>query len=141
MSEVPPGIPKDAEEVSRGGFNRFVGPLFRLSSEEDGAVQRFAFAIADQHMNGAGAVHGGMLMTFMDVAMSQSARKATGARGCNTVSLTCDFVGPAKLGEVVEARVRITRQTRTIVFMAGELACGDRKILVGTGLWKILVDT
>ncbi|MBI3675865.1 MAG: PaaI family thioesterase [Proteobacteria bacterium] len=141
MADRPPGVPESAEEISIAGFNRFVGPLYRLTDEEDGAVKRFVFVAIDKHMNAAGTVHGGMLMTLMDAAMSQSARSGTKATGSNTVSLTCDFVGPGRLGDVVEARVRVTRRTRTMVFLSGELRVGERVLLVGTGLWKIVTES
>ncbi len=137
MVNRPPGIPEDAELASTGGFNGYVGPLFRLSDLEDGAVKRFAFAAAEHHMNGAGTVHGGMLMTFMDTSMSRTSRLISGAKGTATVSLTCDFVSPAKLGDVIESRVRVTRQTRTIVFLSAELVCGERTLMVGSGVWKL----
>ncbi len=123
--------------ASTGGFNKYVGPLYRLADEEDGAVTRFAFVAAEQHMNGSGAVHGGMLMTFMDTSMSRTSRLITGAKGTATVSLTCDFVSPAKLGDVIESRVRVTRRTRTIVFLSSQLVCGDRVLMVGSGVWKV----
>ncbi len=50
----PPGLPPDAELASTGGFNEYVGPLWRLPDEEQGAVTRFAFVAEDKHMNGAG---------------------------------------------------------------------------------------
>jgi uncharacterized protein (TIGR00369 family) len=137
MVNRPPGIPEDAEIASTGGFNQYVGPIFRLPDAEDGAVKRFAFAVAEHHMNGAGTVHGGMLMTFMDTSMSRTSRLISGAKGTATVSLTCDFVSPAKLGDVVESRVRVTRQTRTIVFLSAELKCGERTLMVGSGVWKL----
>ena len=134
MTERPPGLPAEAEEVSVGGFNLTVGPLFRLPDAEGGAVTRFAFAVAEKHMNSAGSVHGGMLMSFMDVAMSRTSRAASGAPRCSTVSLTCDFVGPGRLGDLIEARVRVTRLTRTMVFLSGELRVGERVLLVANGL-------
>jgi uncharacterized protein (TIGR00369 family) len=137
MVNRPDGIPEDAELASTGGFNEFVGPLFRLSDLEDGAVKRFAFAAAAHHMNGAGIVHGGMLMTFMDTSMSRASRLISGAKSTATVSLTCDFVAPAKLGDVIESRVRVTRRTRTIVFISAELVCGGNTLMVGSGVWKI----
>ena len=88
-------------------------------------------------MNGSGSLHGGVVMTFADIAMSQVSRAVSGAAGCSTVSLTCDFVGPGKLGDVVEARVRVTRQTRTLVFLSAEIAAGERMLAMATGLWKI----
>lgn len=136
MVEHIPGLPEGAVDVSVVGFNRFVGPLFRLPDE--GETRRFAFVVGDKHMNSFGTVHGGMLMAFMDVAMSKSARAAAGdAESCSTVSLNCDFVGPGKLGDVVEARVQVTRRAKTMVFLSGELVAGDRKLLVATGLWKV----
>lgn len=101
-------------------------------------MKRFIFAVANKHMNGSGSVHGGMLMSFLDTAMSRTARLDIGAKSCSTVSLNCDFVGPGKLGDVIEARVRITRRTRTMAFIAAELVVGERTIAVATGLWKIL---
>jgi len=62
----------------------------------------------------------------------------SGAKTCSTVSLTCDFTGPGKLGDVIIARVRVTRETRTMVFLSAELVCGERTLGVVTGLWKIL---
>ena len=137
MVNRPAGIPEDAEIASTGGFNKYVGPLYRLKDLEDGAVKRFAFAAAEQHMNGAGSVHGGMLMTFMDTSMSRTSRLISDATSTATVSLTCDFVAPAKLGDVIESRVRVTRRTRTIVFLSCELVCGERVLMVGSGVWKI----
>lgn len=141
MSQLPPGLPEGAELASTGGFNRYIGPLYRLPDLEDGAVTRFAFFAAEQHLNSAGSVHGGMLMSFMDVAMSRTARLASGAPRCATVSLTSDFVGPGRLGDLIEARVRVTRLTRTMVFLSGEIAAGDRAILIATGLWKISAES
>ena len=139
MVEQNSGMPEGAVEVSIAGFNRFVGPLFRLPEREGGKVRCFAFKAIDKHMNSADTVHGGMLMAFVDVAMSQTARAVTGAKSCSTVSLNCDFVGPGRLGDVIEARVRVTRQARTMVFLSAELEVGERTLLVATGLWKIPV--
>ena len=135
MSEVPKGLPETAENISRGGFNLHAGPIWRLPV--DGEVRRFALVVGDKHMNSAGSVHGGLLMTFADIAMSQTARAVSGAPVCSTVSLTCDFVGPGRLGDILEARVRVTRQTRTLVFLLADIAAGERPVAVATGLWKI----
>ena len=135
MSDVLDTLPQGAENISLGGFNRHAGPIWRLPV--DGEVRRFALVVADKHMNGSGSVHGGMLMMLADVSMSQTSRAATGATTCSTVSLSCDFVGPGKLGEILIASVRVTKKTRTMVFLSADIARGDRPIAVATGLWKI----
>lgn len=141
MSEVPAGLPEGAEPAPGGGFNQFIGPFYRLPDREDGAVRRFCFVAGEKHMNAAGSVHGGMLMSFLDVAMSRSTRLGTGAQRLSTVALTTDFIGPGRLGEVIEARVQITRRTRTIVFLSAELVAGERILVTATGLWKIPAAT
>jgi len=136
MAERPLGLPDEAEEISTVGYNNFVGPFFRLPGAD--GVTRFAFVAAEKHMNAGGTIHGGMLMSFADMAMGQTSRAATGASGGSTVSLNCDFVGPGRLGDVIEARVRISRQTRTMLFLSAELFAGERIVAVVTALWKVI---
>src|SRR5208282_3676369 len=138
MADRPAGLPEEAQEISSAGFNVYVGPLYRLPDAQDGKVKRFAFVVAEKHMNAAGSLHGGMLMTFADMAMSQTSRLETGATGGSTVSLNCDFVGPGRLHDVVEARVHVSRRARTMVFLSAEFFAGDRLLLVATGLWKVI---
>jgi len=137
MNDAPARLPDGAENISSGGFNLYAGPFWRLAANADGMGARYGFVAEPKHMNGAGAVHGGLLMTFADVAMSRTARTAAGVDACNTVSLTADFIGPGKLGELIEAIVRVTRRTRTLVFESADIVSGDRVLLVATGLWKI----
>ena len=129
-------LPQAAENISTGGFNLFAGPFYRLPDEGD--VRVFALVVLEKHMNGSGSTHGGLLMTFADIAMSRTSRLATGARSCSTVSLSCDFAGAGKLGDVIEIRVRVTRKTRTLVFLSSEMTSGDRVLIAAQGLWKII---
>jgi uncharacterized protein (TIGR00369 family) len=135
MSDMPATLPHGAENILLAGFNQHAGPFYRLPPQD--GIWRFAFIAAERHMNAAGSVHGGMLMSFADIAMSQSSRAASGAQSCSTISLNCDFVGPARLGDLVEARVGLTRRTRTLVFLSAELLASERMVMVANGLWKI----
>lgn len=138
MSEpAVPQLPAGAENISARGFNLHAGPFFRVAADPDGLGGRYAFIVAPKHLNNVGNIHGGLLMTFADVAMSRTARAAAGVNSCNTVSLTADFVGPGRLGDLVEAAVRVTRRTRTLIFQSASLTVGERVIMVTTGLWKI----
>lgn len=130
------GLPADAENISAAGFNKFTGPFYRLP--DDGDVRRFAFVALDKHMNSVGTVHGGLLMTFADISMGRTSRLVSGAKSCSTVALNCDFVGPGRLGDLIEARVRATRQTRTLVFLSAEIAAPGRIVMTASGLWKIM---
>ena len=55
-----------------------------------------------------------------------------------TISLNCDFVASAKLGDAVIGRAQITRRTRTIVFVSAQLTVADKPVLTATGIWKIV---
>lgn len=135
MTNIPAALPPEAENISRGGFNLFAGPVWRLPAA--GEIRRYALLVEQKHMNSSGSLHGGVLMAFADIAMSQTSRAASGAESCSTVSLTCDFIGPGKLGDVIEARVQVRRQTRTMIFLCADIVCGERVLGVATGLWKI----
>ncbi|HUO90916.1 MAG TPA: PaaI family thioesterase [Rhizomicrobium sp.] len=135
MTEACSQLPPGSENISRGGFNLFAGPIWRIPPE--GEIRRFALPVTEKHLNGAGSVHGGMLMTLADVSMSQTSRAVSGAMSCSTVSLTCDFIGPGRLGDILECRVRVTRRTRTLVFLSAEIVASERIVAVATGLWKI----
>ena len=136
MSANAPALPADAENISTGGFNLHAGPFYRLA--DDGETRRFAFVAAQKHMNGSGTVHGGLLMTFADIAMSRTSRVLSGAKSCSTVSLSCDFIAPGRLDDHIEARVRAVRQTRTLVFLSAEISAGGRVLMVANGLWRIV---
>jgi acyl-coenzyme A thioesterase PaaI-like protein len=138
MTDHPQGLAEDAQEIASAGFNNYVGPFYRLPDVDGGAVRRFAFVVAEKHMNASGTIHGGMLMSFVDMAMGQTARAETGATGGSTISLNSDFVGPGRLHDVIEARVRVSRRARTMIFLSAELSAGDRLLLVATGLWKVI---
>ena len=133
---LPSSLPHGAQDISTGGFNLFAGPFYRLP--DDGEVRRFAFIVLEKHMNSAGGVHGGLLMTFADIAMSRTSRLTTGARSCATIALNCDFAGAGRLGELIEIRVRVTRKTRNLVFLSSDIFSGDRPLMTATGLWRIL---
>ncbi len=127
-------IPLGAEEISRAGFNRHIGPLYRLPDPE---AHRFALVVEGKHMNAAGGVHGGALMALADVAMSRTARLASNAASCSTVSLNCDFLAPGRLGETIEAEVCVRRIGRTMAFLSAEITASGRLLLVASGIWKL----
>ncbi|MBI1212756.1 MAG: hotdog fold thioesterase [Alphaproteobacteria bacterium] len=132
MSPAPAGY----EPVfADAGFNKYVGPVWRAKDGQD-----FRFTVRDVHMNGGGALHGGMMMALADIAMGKTVHAALEPEGqrAMTVSLNCDFIGAVKLGETIVTQVQITRRTRSIVFVAATLDVGERRVMTATGLWKIL---
>lgn len=117
-----------------GGFIDLVGPLWE---PPDGARERSGFLAEARHLNRGGLVHGGMLMTFVDQALGIAAWSVNGNRPQVTIQLDTHFISGVKVGEFVEARCRVVRMTRALLFMSGELAVGDRIVATANGVWKM----
>jgi acyl-coenzyme A thioesterase PaaI-like protein len=83
-------------------------------------------------------VQSGMLMTFADRAMGMTCWYANEQRRQATVQLDVHFVGPVQIGEFVEAKCRVVRRTRSLVFMSAELVVSDRVMVTANGVWKTL---
>ncbi len=121
------------EVFAEQGFNNYVGPVWQSA---DGT--EFIFDVRDIHLNGGGTLHGGMAMALADIVMGRTVRDALQDNKTLAISLNCDLIGPAKLGDRIRGVATITRRTRSIVFISSELSVDARIILTATGLWKIL---
>jgi len=129
--EIPEGF---ARQQPVSGFGRHVGPFF-LKTNDDGSTVR-AFRVREEHLNSAMIVHGGMLASFLDMVLADAVRRGCGRLGF-TVRLVTDFHSPAKFGDWVEGRGRLTRATRTLAFVGGELSVGRRRILSGRAVFAL----
>jgi uncharacterized protein (TIGR00369 family) len=117
------------------GFVALVGPIWRRAS---GETDRYAFVAEPKHHNRGGVVHGGMLMTFADRAIGRTCRYAGGHQPQATVQLDVHFVDAVQIGEFVEARCRVVRRTRSVMFASAEITVGARVVATAKGVWKTL---
>ncbi len=116
-------------------FGRYTGPFYD-GQDEAGFVR--AFRPDERHGNSLGMVHGGMLMTFADIVLARAVREVATGRPFVTLRMTTDFVTPARTGDWVEGRARVTRQARGVVFVRGRLTVGNRLVLKADGLFRVL---
>ncbi|HVY84705.1 MAG TPA: PaaI family thioesterase [Caulobacterales bacterium] len=130
-SETPPDYsPLDW----RRGFGRQVGPLYR-SISDSGA--RLAFRVEEHHTNGMLNAHGGMLMTFADMAWGHIVSVET-SHYWVTVRLLCDFLSGAKLGDWVEGVGEVLSRDDGLYIVRGRTWSGDRTLMTGTGVFKAI---
>ena len=61
-----------------------------------------------------------------------------GKKPCSTISLNCNFVSPGLQDDIVECDAKVTRTTKSLVFIEGNLISQDKIILSASGIWKIL---
>ena len=136
--DVPPSTPIDPAVAgwvpySDEGFIGLVGPFWQ---RPDGDSFLYAFMAEPKHHNRRGVVQGGMLMTFADRSMGMTCWYANGQQPQATVQLDVHFVDAVQIGEFVEAKCRVVRRTRSVVFMAADLVVGERVVASAQGVWK-----
>ncbi len=112
-----------------------IGPFFYKS---DGAAFQFAFSAKRRHCNVTGIVHGGVLMTFADYAACIEATSNYLEENCVTISFNCEFLAAGQLGDLIEARVRLTQKTGSMAFATGDVFVGDQVLLTFSSVMKRL---
>jgi uncharacterized protein (TIGR00369 family) len=127
-AETPAGF----EPIHDVGFIDHVGPVYRRA---DGA---YGFRAAQKHANLIQVVHGGMLMSFADRALGETAMAAADGANCVTIQMEMQFIDVARLGDWIEARPEVVRRTGSLVFLRTDLWAGERRVAAATGVWKIL---
>jgi len=121
------------ETFSDEGFMQIAGPFF---FKTDGPNMHFLFPTGMKHKNLRGIVQGGALMTFTDRAYGALARHFTGTKATATIQFNYNFVDAVKLGEVVELSPVVTKTTKSMVFLNGQLCVKDKPVGFATGVWK-----
>jgi uncharacterized protein (TIGR00369 family) len=90
----------------------------RLLEKRDGTA-RVAFDPKPEHLNSWKAIHGGAMMTLLDVALSSACRALDETCvGCVTVEMKVNFLAAATGPVVAEARAQ--RAGRSLLFSEGE---------------------
>lgn len=109
--------------MSEGRFDiriPFVDHLgVELLEKADGRV-RIAFAPRPEHFNSWNGIHGGVVMTLLDVTMGAAARSVVPhSAGVVTVDMSVSFLSAGQGRLTVDARV--LRSGASIVFCEGEM--------------------
>lgn len=107
-----------------------------VEAEDGKSLLRFAFK--SEYGNRKGDVHGGVLATLADLAISQAIRSlAPDIAGMSTINMTVNYLETAS-GDLV-ARGCTVKLGRTIAF--GEATCEDahgRVVIHATGAFRII---
>jgi len=121
--------------ASDTGFNSLVGPFWLHDTEGAGLL------IGERHCNPhLGTLHGGIVMTFADIALGIGAAGVLGEQRTSTVtaSMNTQFVAVAHVGEFLVCRPEVVRQSRHLVFVRGLICAGERTIASADGIFKVL---
>jgi uncharacterized protein (TIGR00369 family) len=117
-------------------FETVAGPFF-MRREADGTYT-CAFRAEEKHMNGAGSMHGGCLITFADFALFAIATDELDGADAVTMNLSSDFLGAVAPGALVEARGQVTRGGGKTIFVRGLVTADGVSALSFSGIIRRL---
>jgi acyl-coenzyme A thioesterase PaaI-like protein len=121
--------------ISKVGFMKHNGGLeFRQLTEKE---YEFKTEIEDYHINAGGVTHGGFIMSMLDSGMGTAAHQVIEGSAV-TISLNTNFIGGSKAGDKIIGLAKIKKKTRSLIFMYGQLKCGDKLLASAEGIWKII---
>lgn len=123
--------------VGMDGFSSLVGPFWMIT---ENSRRRLGVQIEARHCNGhLGTIHGGMVMTFADLALGIGVSDAlNGNRNCSTISLNTQFLNPVHAGEFLYCYPEVTRTSKSVIFVRGLLETKDRVVASVEGIWKVI---
>ena len=116
-------------------FENIAGPFYwrRLEDGSDHVVLK----ADERHCNRQGVVHGGLLMTMVDLAFAITAKQHPDQR-LVTISLSSEFVASGRIGALLETKCEIVRRTRSLCFMRGQVLSAGETLLNASCIYKYL---
>ena len=135
MSEL--SVPEGFRPLNRvAAFLDMIGPIYVKS---EGKSRIVAVHIQEKHLNMRGIAHGGMLVSLADSALGINlSYYSEPPKPMVTVSLSTDFLEPAKLGDWLEAHVSVQRMGVHLAFANCNLHVGRKSVLRASGVFFIL---
>lgn len=117
-------------------YEDLVGPFYSRVDEKGPIC---AFRPERRHMNGAGAMHGGCIMSFADFCLFEIAREPLSQASGSSVTATFngEFVGAALEDRIVECRGEVVRAGRSLVFVRGLITQDDNPIMSFSAVLKL----
>ena len=115
-------------------FENHAGPFYWRHTDD---IHHFAVKAQERHCNSHGIVHGGLMMTLIDLAMVIAAKSVPGEQ-LVTVSLNSQFVSAGQVGDIIEAHGVLIRRTRSLAFVTGVVTVAERTLLQASAVLKPL---
>jgi acyl-CoA thioesterase len=130
---IPPGA--SDVRVPPGALAELLGMSGRML--EDGHCQ-FEVALAPQHLNPYGAVHGGIVYTLVDYAMGGAmVARLEGDERCATLEIKINYLASARDGVICAEAWVVERTKRIGVLEARVREASDRLLAMATGTFYI----
>ncbi|HLJ62579.1 MAG TPA: PaaI family thioesterase [Stellaceae bacterium] len=128
-----------------GGFNRsartspyldHVGPIFERGEGDDYCI---GLRVDHRHVNRRGHCHGGFLALLADIGLGRVIAPGSRPQDFVTVSLTLNYLAPAKLGQWLEVSATIDRLGGRIGHATGLVTADGEPVLRASGVFQRLI--
>jgi uncharacterized protein (TIGR00369 family) len=130
--DVPSGFTPWPDQ---GPYLEYVGPIHVREAQHPLVL---GLRAEERHANHRGTVQGGLLATFADFALGRAIETdAEDDKDRATVSLTVDYLKPAKPGDWIESRTSVDRVGGTLAFADCSLMVDDREIVRARAVWVV----
>ncbi|MFN3388294.1 MAG: PaaI family thioesterase [Allosphingosinicella sp.] len=122
------------------GEARYNATLGKLLVRAEGEGRARCRMFPDKAQSNLGeAVHGGAILTFIDMAMFAGGHAAGVDLGPSvTLDLSAQFLSPARLGVPLEASLEVLRESRKMVVMRGLVEQEGEKVAAWSGTLRKL---
>jgi uncharacterized protein (TIGR00369 family) len=126
---------REFRNISKVGYMLHNGGLeFKKISETE---YEYRATLKDIHMNAAGSTHGGFLMSVLDSGMGTAVHQVIDSIAV-TITLDIKFIAGSKSGDEIIGYAKIKKQTRSLIFMQGELVSNGKTLATAEGIWKVI---
>ena len=115
-------------------FEDLAGPFYYRIGDDGRPV--CAFRAEHKHMNGGLFMHGGCVMTFADFCLFVIARDVIDGSRTVTATFNGEFVGTARVGQLVECTGDVVKAGRSMVFVRGIITCEGEPVMSFSSVLK-----
>ena len=123
-------------ETGAPGFADLLG--LTVQDDPESGTGRALLEADDQHLNGAGGVHGGVLATLVDSAMGQAVRSVTrDGQGLATSQLTVTYLSPGKPGQLV-ATAQVRKRGKSLVVCDADIEQDGEAVVHAVATFALL---
>lgn len=102
----------------------------------DWGQARYAVKVGPQHCNATGLMHGGAMTTFLDAQAFVVGDELMKERHNPTISLSVDFLAPARPGDWLVATVKLVKVTRTMIVTEALATVGERVLARSNAIYS-----
>ena len=137
----PEAVPEGFVPATHGGpYAKGLGP-FWVKREEQRVT--LGLRLQHQHCNSAGGAHGGFVATLADLGLIHAAsvmreRDGLPRHHLTTVTLTVDYVAPAKEGCWLEIEAEVSRLGRNLCFTEGAVLADGKRVARVSAVMAVL---